>query len=59
MSNVFNATTATCHTTDAPVGTSEPLAMYFDGAIRKSTDEFTYRPNPTVADVKPLKTILR
>ena len=59
MDDVLNETTAMCLTTDAPAGTSEPLVVYFDErAMRESTD-FTYRPNPTVTEVQPLKTISR
>ncbi|XP_072025087.1 plexin-A2-like [Amphiura filiformis] len=55
--NVVNETTATCRTTSSAVDSTFPLVVSFDGAIRQSQDMFTYRPNPTVADVQPRKTI--
>ena len=41
MNNIFNKTTATCCVTNTPVGTSESLEVYFDGALIESTDLFT------------------
>ncbi|XP_072025966.1 hepatocyte growth factor receptor-like [Amphiura filiformis] len=55
--NVVNETTATCRTTSSAVDSTFPLVVSFDGAMRQSQDMFTYRPNPTVADVQPRKTI--
>ena len=57
--NVLNETTATCRTTESTAGITSPLVVFFDGAMRELQQMFTYKPNPTVKDVQPQKTILR
>ena len=60
MDDVINTTTAKCRTTSSSVGSSHQLNVIFDELTEKQTEGvFTYRPNPTVSDVQPLKTILR
>ena len=60
MDDVINATTAKCRTTSSSVGSSRQLTVTFDELTEKQSEGvFTYRPNPTVSDVHPLKTIVR
>ncbi|XP_038066372.1 plexin-B-like [Patiria miniata] len=47
-----------CTTTAGQVGYQGAVKVSFDGAMRTSSDMYTYSENPTIAGVSPLKSIV-
>ncbi|XP_038061900.1 plexin-B-like [Patiria miniata] len=47
-----------CTTTAAQVGYKGVVKVSFDGAMRTSSDMYTYTENPTITEVSPLKSII-
>ncbi len=46
-----------CTTTASTVGATGLITVAFDGALRSSTDNFTFQPNPKVIDIQPRSSI--
>ncbi|XP_038069390.1 plexin-A4-like [Patiria miniata] len=46
-----------CTTTAGQVGYKDVVKLSFDGAMRTSSDMYTYTENPTIIDVSPLQSI--
>ncbi|XP_072180404.1 plexin-A1-like [Diadema setosum] len=53
----FNETLVQCVTSGASENSSGAVILKFDGAVRQSIQQFTYRSNPTIAVVQGLKSI--
>ncbi|XP_038066814.1 plexin-B1-like [Patiria miniata] len=47
-----------CTTTAGQVGYKDVVKVSFDGAMRTSSDMYTYTENPTITEVSPLKSIV-
>ncbi|XP_033638684.1 plexin-A4-like [Asterias rubens] len=52
-----NNTAIVCSTAASTVGKTGRITVSFDGALRSSTDNFTFQPNPDVIDIQPRRSI--